>query len=450
MEARLNEARVAADRENACPNIVTLVTNFIEDARGYQGRQEDVLSLAFSLFHIQQHSAIFSEVNMSIFRFLNKPLINPTIEKTFDEILQDGFTRARNHLSSLKESGELSADADTILARKLNAIRLDEWQERALALPFTPTVSRKDFHELLEERANYLKNFSADSSQATEKDDPTTSDSSIIDDALLFSLIVYSCVTRRLLASQIEMFNDPLGSVEPVRIRAKLLRQTTWNYELMDNDSIPLKMYSKWISFQSDLNKLIVFKFPRPVTITNVSLERNEENIELHGFYKASDKAYGVCIYLRSLIETDRWEARLFCANSRVKPFRMIASEIPKLEFYAAELLCELMSKFKLNLNIGKCYYWSDSTDFLKKKKNPCNETKKNIKKMPKPIEKACDHQEWRYVPSCDNPAKIVSEGASPQSLETNSLWWSGPAWLAMNANNWPDSNQPIIDFKEE
>lgn len=427
------------NRENN-PNLVTLVKNFIEDVRRYQGRQEDVPSLAFSLFHIQQYPAIFSEVNMSIFTFLNKSLINPTIEKTFDKILQDGFSNARDHLSSLKKSGELSADADKILARKLNTIKLDEWQERALALPFTPTVSRKDFHELLEERAMYLKNFSA-----IEKDDPTTFDSSIIDDALLFSLIAYSCVTRRLLASQIQMFNDPLGSVAPVKIRAKLLIQTTWNYELMDDDSIPLKMYFKWISFQSDLNKLIVFQFPRPV-ITNVSLEKNEENIELHGFCKASDKAYGVCIYLRSLIETDKWEARLFCANSKVKPIGMTASNIWKLEFYAAELLSELMSKFKLNLNIGKCYYWSDSTDLLEminKKKN----IKKNIIKS---IQNAYDHQAWRYVPSCNNPANIVSEGASPQSLETNSLWWSGPAWLAMNANNWPDLNQPIIDSENE
>lgn len=408
------------DDENI--TVTNLVKHFIQDACVYQNAKKGFSSLTSKDLpsHVQQqHPVIFSQKNLSIFALLDQ----------FTETLKN-FDRAKYYLSKLEISEELSSDAVKIFTKILDTITLDEWRERALELARDPLFSERNIHKLLEEQANDLRNFSSNNIS----EDVESFNSSIIKKALLLSLIAYSCVTKRIIESYIERIVDPIGLVQPVIIRARLFFQKVCAKCNEWNDSIPFEMYPKWVLFQSDLKNLSVFKFSM-VEITN------KKNIELHGFFKVfSSEAYGICVYLRSSIEGDK-RIRLFRAK-----FRIIPQNSTKFsKFYVAQLLSELMLECKTDANVEtcNCYYWSEYTDVVAQIKRLSNiNITENDKEIIEKILNISRPEAWRGINPIDNPANLVSGGASAKSLETNSLWWSGPAWLALNAQEWPVLNE--------
>ena len=177
------------DDENI--TVTSLVKHFIQDARVYQNAKNGFSSLTSEVLpsHVQQqHPVIFSQKNLSIFALLDQ----------FTETLKN-FDRAKYYLSKLEISEELSSDAVKIFTKILDTITLDEWRERALELARHSLFSKRNIHELLEEQANDLRNFSSNNIS----EDVESFNSSIIKKALLFSLIAYSCVTKRIIESYI-------------------------------------------------------------------------------------------------------------------------------------------------------------------------------------------------------------------------------------------------------
>lgn len=61
-------------------------------------------------------------------------------------------------------------------------------------------------------------------------------------------------------------------------------------------------------------------------------------------------------------------------------------------------------------------------------------------------IQKLGDEVEWRHVRSRDNPADSLSRGQLPIDLVNNFLWVSGPQWLSLSDNNWPQSPSALPD----
>lgn len=389
----------SSDNEFTNFTVMNLVRNFIEDARAYNNRRMDVPSLTSVVglpSHVQQqHPVIFSQENLSIFA-----LLESSTKFSSGVVI--------SYLFTLKDSKELSSDAVKKLTKMLNDMTtLDEWQTEALKLAEDPLFSRKDFSKLLNNQADYLKSFSSNK----EKKNVPLFDS-LINKTLLFSLMTYSCVTKRIIESYIKFITDPIGLVQPVIIRAKLF------YRDVRDDPIPPKKYSNWIQFKSDLTKLTIFKFP----YVKMSVKKN---MELHGFFQVSSKTYGVCIYLRSK-EANKWKIRLFRAE-----FKMISNECQSSvtfsnKLMAAQFLSKLMLRCKIETNVEpcNCYYWSNHTDVLAQIKSSSNQ--EEVKK----IQNISYPQAWHEVNSDDNPANLVLDGSSSKSLENNSQWWSGPSWL--------------------
>lgn len=51
----------------------------------------------------------------------------------------------------------------------------------------------------------------------------------------------------------------------------------------------------------------------------------------------------------------------------------------------------------------------------------------------------------WRYCPTADNPADLLTRGITPTQLQSSLLWRFGPQWLT-TCDNWPVW-QPSTNF---
>ncbi|XP_029164503.1 uncharacterized protein LOC114935772 [Nylanderia fulva] len=49
------------------------------------------------------------------------------------------------------------------------------------------------------------------------------------------------------------------------------------------------------------------------------------------------------------------------------------------------------------------------------------------------------------HVSGKENPADLASRGVTPQRLQQNELWWTGPHWLHTHSTSWP-SSIPILE----
>ena len=144
-------------------------------------------------------------------------------------------------------------------------------------------------------------------------------------------------------------------------------------------------------------------------------------------------KAYGACIYMRTIDTDGIVKSQLVCAKSRIAPVKVIS--IPRLELCAALLLSRLIDVIipALNLSILRRYLWTDSTVTLDWISAESNRWKTFVANRVGEIHTLTDRAEWGHVTSSDNPADVLSRGCTPSELKYNTQWWHGPAWLESN-----------------
>ena len=139
--------------------------------------------------------------------------------------------------------------------------------------------------------------------------------------------------------------------------------------------------------------------------------------------------------------------SRLVAAKSRVAPIS--ATSVPRLELMAAVLGCQLTQHIckVLGTAPGDVAYWTDSMTVLLWLRSYSRRFKPFVANRVGLIQNDTNPQQWRHVPTADNPADLVSRGASVQELTSNTKWWQGPgflklvdgsAWLEMNLKEKP------------
>ncbi|CAH2101858.1 unnamed protein product [Euphydryas editha] len=119
----------------------------------------------------------------------------------------------------------------------------------------------------------------------------------------------------------------------------------------------------------------------------------------------ASERAYGACVYVRSLNGKDCGMVRLLSAKSRVAPVK--PTTIPRLELCGALVGARLYDKPFVRNRVA---------DILEK----------------------TDTCIWRHVPTSMNPADLISRGVNISTLHKLDLWWSGPEFLMEDSSRWP------------
>ncbi|XP_076383878.1 uncharacterized protein LOC143262639 [Megalopta genalis] len=190
-------------------------------------------------------------------------------------------------------------------------------------------------------------------------------------------------LTKRIVLSQIAQLFDPLGLLGPVIIRAKIIMQDIWKSKVTWDQPIPQDIAKVWLETRNELAQLDNFSCPR-----RVMLETSRE-IQLHGYCDASERAYGACIYIRTLDHSGRW---IRTAPHLLKTF--VANRVSEIQ--------------------------TDS-----------------------------DPRNWMHVSGRDNPADYISRGQLASTFMNNKVWLNDPAWLSLDECFWPQLDIPQREILE-
>nr|CAH7750757.1 unnamed protein product [Callosobruchus chinensis] len=263
-------------------------------------------------------------------------------------------------------------------------------------------------------------------------------------DKLIYSVKPFSensHVTKREILSGSSKIFDPLCLISPCIIQVKILLQGLWLEKVSWDDPLPSHIVSKWNEFKTDILSL------NELSIDRHAFCKNMKSFELHIFSDSSEKAYGACIYVKTVDNFDNTSVNLLTAKARLAPLKSIT--IPRLELCGALLAARLTEKVSKALQVEniKRTFWTDSTIVLGWSKSAPNKLKTFVSNQVSEIQNLTTLDKWRHVPSEFNPADLVSRGIKPSDIQGTNLWWYGPEFLKLDESNWPEN---IGQYKKE
>ena len=159
-------------------------------------------------------------------------------------------------------------------------------------------------------------------------------------------------------------------------------------------------------------------------------LDKEVSSQSVHCFADVSQHAYGAVVYAVTTYNDGLVTSRLIASKTKVAP--LTATSVPRLELMAAILGLSLSGSIvkALEMEISEVIFWSDNTHVLWWIRRPSKRFKPFVVNRIEEIQENKEPQQWRYVPTKDNPADLLSRGMSTSDLVEDSLWWSGPEFL--------------------
>lgn len=249
--------------------------------------------------------------------------------------------------------------------------------------------------------------------------------------------IEHEALTMRTAYQVLASQYDPLGFILPFTTRAKVIIQQLWAKKRdWDDPDLPPTLKAAWISWESELEYLRTVSIPR-CYLTAFTTTTAEQNISLHVFCDASEKAYGAVAYFAVQSDSDI-HVSFIMARSRVAPKRQ--QSMPRLELCAALAGAQLakLVRNEMTLSISQTILWTDSLTVLEWIQSDSCRYKVFVGTRVSEIQELSDHRSWRYVNTQDNPADDITRGKSLQSLAEPNRWSQGPPFLKQGQEHWP------------
>ncbi|XP_067142348.1 uncharacterized protein [Centruroides vittatus] len=247
--------------------------------------------------------------------------------------------------------------------------------------------------------------------------------------------------TKRTILSDIARIFDPLGLLAPVTIRAKLMLQELWQLKSDWDDHLPRDLEKRWQAFRDQLDQIRTIKIQRCVGQSSI------EDISLHGFCDASERAFAAAVYLRTMAHNKGSQVYLIAAKTRVAPLK--TTSLPRLELCGAVLLARLIRTIQSSLRrpITEVHAWSDSTITLSWLSSSPQRWKTFVANRVAEVQTTIPNAKWHHISSEENPADCASRGISATELLSQSLWWHGPHWLL--DTQFPETNPALCNSAE-
>lgn len=255
-------------------------------------------------------------------------------------------------------------------------------------------------------------------------------------DTLFFTINIQTNkrkVTKRVILSLISQVFDPLGLIGPCTVEAKIMMQGLWLDKCGWDDEVSYDIKTKFLSFIESLSAINSLCIPRWVCSDAIVI------LELHIFTDASERAYGACVYVRTVNEGGKVTVHLLASKNKVAPLKPVT--IPRLELCGALLGTRLCTKVTQSLTKSfdnNCYYWTDSMIVLGWLNTSPSRLKTFVRNRIGEIQNFTSANKWSYVPSKLNPADLVSRGVKADNLTESALWWSGPNFLHLTNIEFP------------
>ena len=243
--------------------------------------------------------------------------------------------------------------------------------------------------------------------------------------------------TRRGMLSATAALYDPLGLAAPYVMQARMILQELTRLRLGWDEAIPKENGKLWEQWIADLRCLPEYKLPRCLCPGGLS---TAATLELHHFSDASERAYGTVSYIRSVSQDGQVSCNILLSKSHLAPLKPLS--IPRLELSAATLAVRVNLELERALQLAckaRTFFWTDSTTVLKYIKNRTARFHVFVANRLAVIRDGSSFEQWRWVPSEQNPADILSRGCNVGTLQ-DSKWKHGPQFLRSSHDSWPQT----------
>ncbi|XP_054259333.1 uncharacterized protein LOC128984074 [Macrosteles quadrilineatus] len=220
-----------------------------------------------------------------------------------------------------------------------------------------------------------------------------------------------------------------------------MLVQDIWRTNITWDEVLSIELSKKWQDWLQEVKCLQSFTIPR--CYFNV---KTIEEVELHTFVDASEEAYAAVSYLRLGCARGTYKTMLVMARANVAPLKQ--TTIPRLELQAAVLGCRIACSIikDIDLTISRQIFWSDSVTVLHWLKSDPRQFKQYVSNRIGEIQDLFKPEEWRWVPSKQNPADVATRSNKKFTSAMHSEWIHGPSFLMRESSDWPI--QPSKPYK--
>ncbi len=229
--------------------------------------------------------------------------------------------------------------------------------------------------------------------------------------------------TCRGILSTVASLFDPLGFLASFLLKGKTVLQEMCRNGMGWDDPLPDGLQPGWEHWKADLFNLEKIQVPHCIVPAGFGKITKRE---IHNFSDASMRGYGQCSYLRLGNEQGDIHCSLLMEKSRVAPLKV--TKISRLELTAAvvSVAVNYMLKEEMNITDAEAYFWTDSQVVLGYINNEARRFHTFVANRVQRINRTTTSQQWRYIPSEENPADYASRGLSVNDLVT-STWFRGP-----------------------
>lgn len=232
--------------------------------------------------------------------------------------------------------------------------------------------------------------------------------------------------TRRGILATVASVYDPLGFIAPLLLNGKRILQELCRHGTGWDDPVTDELKPRWERWKTDLINLKEVEIPRSYAPCSFG---KAVKVQLHHFSDASTCGYGQCSYVRLCNKEGDVHCALVMAKSRVSPLKV--TTIPRLELTAAVVSVKASKLIREQLSYTDIeeYFWTDSMVVLGYINNEARRFHTFVANRVQMIHSCTSPQQWRYVPTDENPADHASRGLTVQEL-LSSNWFTGVKFL--------------------